>query len=226
MGASCYALAEAEGSTHHYLLVAGNLQQIGDVAHTGASWMLPSVTWSTGHSAYFYFKKRDNKHSRKWIQDLQIHVQACVMLKNVLWNHRLQEQHHKKFHPYYAWAKARSSTPNKREDLLSLMHILSATIKVAGGAWIHDGKILKRYLWRNTSKPSWLLGKNNFIFLLGDYNLLLRKKGQFVLKVFFVKMKCTYLSKNSIKVERNCFLYWWITDYIKRRVYNIIYCIS
>ena len=146
--------------------------------------------------------------------------------KNVSWNHRVQEQLHKGFHPYYAWAKARSSTPNKREDLLSLMHILSATIKVAWGAWIHDGKILKRYLWRNTSKPSWLLGKNNFIFLLGDYNLLLRKKGQFVLKVFFVKMKCTYLSKNSINVERNWFFYGWITDYIKRRVYNIIYCIA
>lgn len=100
--------------------------------------------------------------------------------KNVLWNHRLQEQLHKSFHPYHAWAKARSSTPNKREDLLSLMHILSATIKVAWGAGIHDGKILKRYLWRNTSKRSWLLGKTNFIFLLGDYNLLLRKKDQFV----------------------------------------------
>ena len=49
------------------------------------------------------------------------------------------------------------------------------------------------------------LGKNNFIFLLGNYNLLLRKKGQFVLKDFFVKMKCTYLSKNTINVERNCF---------------------
>ena len=72
------------------------------------------------------------------------------------------------------------------------MHILSATIKVAGGAGIHDGKILKRYLWRNTSKRSWLLGKNNFIFLLGDYNLLLQKKGQFVLKDFFVKLKCIY----------------------------------
>ena len=84
----------------------------------------------------------------------------------------------------------------------------------------------KRYLWRNTSKRSWLLGKNNFIFLLGDYNLLLRKKDQFVLKAFFVKMKCICLSKNSINVERNCFLYWWITDYIKRRLYDIIYCIA
>ena len=129
--------------------------------------------------------------------------------KNVLWNHRLQEQLHKSFHPYYAWAKARSSTPNKREDLLSLMHILSATIKVAGGAGIHDGKILKRYLWRNTSKRSWLLGKTNFIFLLGDYTLLLRKKDQFVnVQVSFVKMKCTYLSKNSMKFKQNCFLHW------------------
>ena len=49
MGASYYVLAAAEGSTHHYLLMAGNSYQISNLSrkHT---WVLPSVTSSTGHS--------------------------------------------------------------------------------------------------------------------------------------------------------------------------------
>ena len=50
LDASYYLLAAAEGSTHNYL--AGNLHQI---APMGASWVLPSVTSSSGHSVIVFF---------------------------------------------------------------------------------------------------------------------------------------------------------------------------
>ena len=55
MGASYYAQAAAEGSTHSYLLMAGNLQQIDYFSRKHPwvlSWVLPSVTSSTGHSVW------------------------------------------------------------------------------------------------------------------------------------------------------------------------------
>ena len=54
---SMYILAVAEGSTHIYLLMAGNLHQIDHFSRkhpwVGASWVLSSVTSSTGHSVCF-----------------------------------------------------------------------------------------------------------------------------------------------------------------------------
>jgi hypothetical protein len=113
----------------------------------------------------------------------------------------------KVFTPIMLGLKLDPAPPNKREDLLSLMHILSATIKVAGGAGIHDGKIFKRYLWRNTSKQSWLLGKNNFIFFLGDYNLFVTKEGS----ICFERLLC----KNEV--------YLFIKEYYKRRTKLFLY---
>ena len=51
------------------------------------------------------------------------------------------------------------------------------------------------------------LGKNNFIFLLGNYNLLLRKKGQFVLKRLLCKNEVYLFIKEYYKRRTKLFLY-------------------